>query len=860
MAPAKQQATTFTIVSAAYNVARYLDDFGRSIEAQKYPHELIQVVMVDDGSTDDTLARLRCWQDRAGLDVVVLTKENGGQGSARNVGMAHATGDWVTFTDADDMLGPAYFASVAAFLADHPATDMVATRLMVLDDRSGEVSNTHPLRTSFRDGDVARRLNAHGDFFAGSAPSALFRRDRLEALGLRFDDRVQPNFEDGHFCVRYLLASEDPVLGFVRSARYLYRRRTDGTSTLQRSMQDVRRFTDVPRHGYLGVITEAVQKYGAVPLWLQHFLTYELSWYVSAGLLRGDATACRGEIADEYHAMVREILGYIDPRVRETFSRRPLNQDTRVILQHGYGGPGWHDSIAAIIDVDHERQLAKLAYYYTGDPPCEVIEVSGRVIEPRFAKIRDLVLFDRVPVRQRVVWVPFDGTIVLTLDGADVPIAARGRSSAPTALLPHMIRSEWADQTAGTRPLRPEESDLLHRAAARRARRYRDAWVFIDRIHDADDSAEHLFHHVRQHHPEVNAWFVVEKDTPDWRRLKRARVKRLVAHGSEQWKLLLANARHLISSHADQPIMRPSELEFPGGRNWLFTFLQHGVIKDDLSAWLNPKRIDVMVTSTRAEFESITGDHTRYTFTSKDTVLTGLPRFDRLREAGLAVPEGKRDLVLVVPTWRNWLVSDFVGADTQRREELGPEFFESDFVDQWLGLVRSPELRAACQRHGITIGFLPHPNLQPALPQLDLPAWVEPLSYEGNDVRQLFARAAVMVTDYSSVAFNAAYIDRPVVYFQFDADRVFGGDHVGQRGYFDYHRDGFGPVTATVEQAVGAIGAALDAGRRPQEPYASRIEAAFPVRDGTCCERTFQAILASTRRVTSKDMTPEVTP
>jgi glycosyltransferase involved in cell wall biosynthesis len=857
---AKKHTTTFTIVSAVYNVERYLDDYIASIEGQKYPRTLIQVVAVDDGSTDKSLERLQRWQRESDLDIVVLTKENGGQGSARNLGMTHATGDWITFTDPDDTLAPAYFRAVASFLEQNPATDMVATRLMVLDDLTGQISNTHPLRTSFRDGDVARRLSAHGDFFAGSAPSALFRRDRLQALQLRFDDRVQPNFEDGHFCVRYLLSCDDPVLGFVRSAHYHYRRRHDGTSTLQRSMKDVRRFTDVLRYGYLDVIEQAVAKHGSVPLWLQHYLTYELSWYTSSGLLRGQATACTGEIADQYHAMAREILGHIDPHVLQTFSRRRLNQDTRVVLQHGYDESPWRAPTATILGIDRERDLAKLAYYYTGEAPTEVIEVSGRVIEPRFGKIRDLVLFDRIPVRQRVVWVPLDGTIHLTLDGADVPIEARERPPAATALLPHVVRAEWPDQLGGTRPLKPEEADLLHRAAGRRARRFRDAWVFIDRIHDADDSAEHLFHHVRAHHPEVNAWFVVEKDTADWKRLRRAGVKRLVAHGSEQWKLLMINARHLVSSHADVPIMRPTEVEFPGGRNWHFTFLQHGVIKDDLSGWLNPKQIDVFVTSTPAEYDSIAGDHNRYVFSPKEVVLSGLPRFDRLRAAGLGVPPEQRDLVLIVPTWRNWLSSGFVGADTQRRAEFGPEFFESDFVAQWLGLLRSPMLREASERHGLRIGFLPHPNLQSALPRLDLPAWIEPLSYEGTDVRQLFARAAVMVTDYSSVAFNAAYIDRPVVYFQFDAELVFGGEHVGQRGYFDYGRDGFGPVTETVEQTVKEIGVALDAGRAPQEPYASRIAATFPIRDGGCCERTFQAIVASTGKVTSQDLAmPDLT-
>ena len=60
------------------------------------------------------------------------------------------------------------------------------------------------------------------------------------------------------------------------------------------------------------------------------------------------------------------------------------------------------------------------------------------------------------------------------------------------------------------------------------------------------------------------------------------------------------------------------------------------------------------------------------------------------------------------------------------------------------------------------------------------------------------------MTDYSSIAFNAAYIDRPTVYFQFDGELVLNGGHVGRRGYFDYVRDGFGPVTTELDDAVQA--------------------------------------------------------
>ena len=131
-------------------------------------------------------------------------------------------------------------------------------------------------------------------------------------------------------------------------------------------------------------------------------------------------------------------------------------------------------------------------------------------------------------------------------------------------------------------------------------RRYHHAWVLMDRIHDAADSAEILFRHLRRDHPDINAWFVLEEDTSDWKRLKSEGYgDRLVAHGSMQWRLLMANAQHLHLLPRRRAIMQPpgisrvrrAAVAVPPSSN-------HGVIKDDLSRWLNRKPIETFVTST----------------------------------------------------------------------------------------------------------------------------------------------------------------------------------------------------------------------------------------------------------------------
>lgn len=272
-----------------------------------------------------------------------------------------------------------------------------------------------------------------------------------------------------------------------------------------------------------------------------------------------------------------------------------------------------------------------------------------------------------------------------------------------------------------------------------------------------------------------------------------------------------------------------------------FVSLQHGVIKDDLADWLNDKSIDLFVTSTPDEYTSIVDDGTRYVFTSKEVKLTGLPRFDALLSAAQVVPDDDRNLILVTPTWRSWLAAP-LAPGSQRRGAV-PDIAESEFGQMWGALLKSSRLASVASEHRARIALLAHPNLQASLEHLDVPDHVDVLSFENAAAKLHFARTRVLVTDYSSTAFNAAFLNRAVVYFQFDRELMLGGAHVGRRGYFDYERLGMGPLTTSVVAAVDAIDDALHHAGPPQ-PYADRIARMFPFRDGRCSARVVEEILS----------------
>ncbi|GAA0629529.1 CDP-glycerol glycerophosphotransferase family protein [Sporichthya brevicatena] len=844
----------FSVVVAVYNVEQYLDEFLQSLDKQTFPRERYEVILVNDGSTDGSLAKLEAWARRNPEHTKVLSKPNGGQSSARNRGLNVAAGEWVTFPDPDDILDPAYLKRVDKFLTTNPEIYMVATNRINYIEKTGKTA-PHPLARQFGNRNHVRDLTTDPDYFHGSAPAAFFLLDSLNETGLRFDEELRPRFEDGHFCSRYLLQRKRPIVGFASNAKYTYRKRADASSTLSKADLDPGRYTTVVERGYLDLLKTAQAKLGSVPGWLQTFVLYELWWYFdSEDRFTSAENAAHGEVADEFHRLLPQLLVHIDPDRISSFSFRPFKPDWRDALLHGYSDAPWHQDYVTVDWRDKQQGLVRVSFRYTGALPRVDYYVEGAPTEPVAAKSRSITYFERTLLFERIAWLPL-GALRVSVNGRDLAIKLKDPASelrsAPRGWLTRHVPT--GKPVVARDLLNPEQlrTDALVRLSqsAPVKRTFLDAWVLMDRITEADDSAEHLFRYLRRKHREINAWFVVDAASPDYERLRKTYHRRVVAHGSTTWKLLMLNCAHLISSHIDEPIVRPPEiLPILPRPQWRFTFLQHGVIRDDISAWLNTKHIDLMITSTPAEHASVTGDPSPYRLTEKEVRMTGLPRFDLLRRAGEAWPGEKRNLVLVAPTWRNWLNP---GSGPDGFQEAAAAFVKSEFAVEWRALLTAPELRDRAEKGNLEIGLLLHHNLQRLAPALDLPSYIKPLRFASGLTREHFARARVLVTDYSSMAFNGAFLLRPVVYFQFDHERVFAGGHLGRLGYFEYRRDGFGPVTTDRSSAIGAVCEALDRGPDPAPDYLGRMEAAFPMRDGQNRARVVAAIKESAQPYSS---------
>ena len=214
-----------SILIPCHNAAQWVAATLESTLAQT--HSQIEIILVDDGSTDDSLAIARTFASRG---VRVVAQTNSGASAARNHALRLARGDFIQFLDADDLLAPDKIARQLALLAASPADSVAAGAWgRFTDDPATAVFVPEE---NWRDSEPIAWLT---DNFAGRGmmpPAAWLTPRSLISAGGLWDERLSLN-DDGEYFCRVLLAAR--FIRFCAEARTLYRSNLPGSLSRRRS-------------------------------------------------------------------------------------------------------------------------------------------------------------------------------------------------------------------------------------------------------------------------------------------------------------------------------------------------------------------------------------------------------------------------------------------------------------------------------------------------------------------------------------------------------------------------------------------------------------------------------------------------
>ena len=447
--------------------------------------------------------------------------------------------------------------------------------------------------------------------------------------------------------------------------------------------------------------------------------------------------------------------------------------------------------------------------------------ICGRIISMRFAPVAGYIRHQYC-VREQWMLRIEDG--VLYCEAAEPQRVAKQEELFRQELVQRFPqKAEWAIELRenGLQGLKSKEKPI---------------WLFMDRRHRADDNAEVLFRYVREK-KEIDSYFIIEEGTDDYNRLKD--LGNIVPLYSKQHLELVLQADYMISSQANGEIENPFWEDAEFFRDLYhcpkLVFLQHGVIKDDMSVPFSRYHTNFVgfVTSSKKEWQSIL-DYSYY-YTEKEVWLTGLPRFDKLYN-------NPQKYILIMPTWRQGLMAQKWHEDKNSMVwEVSDDFLQSEYVQTYQSLLANEQLKQLCKEYGYRVAFMPHALMEPYIDKFikddNCSYWDSSKSY-----REAFAEGNILITDYSSVAFDFAYLQKPVIYYQFDREKFFA-EHTYKQGYFDYERDGLGEVVYTEAELLSAISGCLKEQCKVQEKYMERIRDTFAYMDKNNCERVYEYLL-----------------
>ncbi|MCA5892734.1 CDP-glycerol glycerophosphotransferase family protein [Isoptericola sp. NEAU-Y5] len=360
----------------------------------------------------------------------------------------------------------------------------------------------------------------------------------------------------------------------------------------------------------------------------------------------------------------------------------------------------------------------------------------------------------------------------------------------------------------------------------------REIWLIGERRDTAQDNGVHLFKHLRQTYPRRSVYYIIDPSSPQYQRV--APYGNVIAHSSWRHQLLMLHAAVVANAYSIRYLIPDSW----GGAYtrhivWrvgaIRVYLKHGVHLSPNAVKRGTTGYDVCLTVMPGETKALASGSGYH----RQLVEAGMPRYDAL------TPTPPSRTILFMPTWRKYLVTKVLDGATD-----GEVPYEGSVYQRFMtGLLESERLQKMLEKHDYRLQFVPHYNMAPRFVDARVAGdRIQVADTNTVSFQDLIRGCDAFVTDYSSVHFDVAYVGTPIVYARFDEDD-FETKHASP-SWFDYEKDGFGPVVRTLDETLDAVQALLERDCAPDPYYAARVDATFASRDQQNCARTVAAIEA----------------
>ena len=372
----------------------------------------------------------------------------------------------------------------------------------------------------------------------------------------------------------------------------------------------------------------------------------------------------------------------------------------------------------------------------------------------------------------------------------------------------------------------------------------KEIWLINDRKSQSGDNGEYFFRYlVTKKQRAIDVYFSIFKNSSDFTRLNK--IGNVLAINSQKYLNIFLTADKLISSEANYWVDNPFGEDQKYIRDlfhFKFIFINNGIIKDDLSKYLHriKTNIDLFVTSTIREYNSILNYN--YGYNNRSIILSGMPRFDELNYYNLNSKFEKKNntpskIILIIPTSRFYMKGN---KNIPIFESIYSDSFKfTDFFHFYNNLINDKRLLKMMDLFNYTGIFCLYPYFSAQEADFKKNKLFEIKSV--CNVHKLIINGSLLITDYSNIFFDFGYLKKPILYTQFDFIEYRKFQY--PEGYFNYQKDGFGPICKNINETVDFIIENMKNNCSIEEKYLKRINSFFTFNDANNNERLYEKII-----------------
>lgn len=822
-----------SIVVPVYNASEYLIDCIDSIKNQTHKFSKIQVILVDDGSIDNSLSICRNYSKKY-KNIKLITQKNSGVSTARNNGIKSSLGKYIMLLDSDDTISKNTVENLFNFFENH-YNDIDIVTYPIMFNRNGKI--TKNIRyDAYNKGTNIYDVNEY--IYLNQSTVNIMIKNEGSKTNL-YDTKMKLS-EDQNFDTQLIMKKEK--IGYVDNAIYYYRR-YDGSVSSSRN-NPFYCFDDIM--SYNENLLVQYKKNNKIPKYIQSLVINTFKWrirtdqlfpyylenteydnaldrikkivkqidvdvimniadmnlYHKIYFIKMSDRKIKTKIEGSINTYANDILIYSSKEITGNISKIKIKNDNILLMA---------DLLNPILEEKKPTIYIEKKYKNNKIIKEEIdIKVSNESYFACRTKVTTSYNFDiKIPIKDLVKF-----KIYTIIDNKRVNIEFKFKKFAPNNFINGKYNLLYSKKSSC---FKIRKNNIRNKICSRfrnfiyclknnkKASIYRimyylypvkkNIWIYSDRGDSLDNGYTQFVNDFNKSDG-INRYYVSNLDNGKLKRyFDKSKMKFIIKQGSLKHKMIYLHSKKIITSFVDLQVYCPFNTSvnyYNDITKYDLVYLQHGILHSNLVKMYSKEytEIDKFIISTNFEKNNLIN---KYHYKEEDLICSGMPRM-KLENNKLRV----KNKILFAPSWRKYLIGDLI---KNKRKLKKNDFINSNFYKEIYNFLHSDELSKFLKDSKLTLDFKLHPIFRDYSNLFDLRKIKNiSLNFEKTNVCEY----KIFITDFSSFQFDFVKLYRPIIYFMPDMKEFKAGLHTYRELDLDY-KDAFGKLCLTNKALLNEI-------------------------------------------------------